>query len=109
MKNSDDVLLTDPLEIQKEAIHYYQKLFQDLPIDPDYEEVQVYKEKLCKMRLEICAKNKTDDWTEDDLTQVLKGLKNGTSRDPFGYCNELFKCEVAGKDLRLAILKLMKK
>ena len=109
MESSNGVLLTDPLEIQKEAIKYYEQLFKDLPIDPEYEEVQIYKEKLCKMRLNMCAKNKTDDWTDDDLNQVLKDLKNGTSRDPFGYSNELFKCEIAGKDLRLAVLKLMNK
>ena len=36
---------------------------------------------------------------------VIKHFKNGKSRDPFGYANELFKA--AGKDLKLAILKLM--
>ena len=64
MKNSDGVLLTNHLEIQKEAINYYEQLFKDLPIDPEYQEVQVYKEKLCKLRLQICAQNKTDDWNE---------------------------------------------
>ena len=109
MKNSDGVLLTNHQEIQKEAINYYEQLFKDLPIDPEYQEVQVYKEKLCKLRLQICAQNKTDDWTEDDLIQALKDLKTGTSRDPFGYSNELFKSEVAGKDLRLAVLIIMNK
>ena len=61
------------------------------------------------MRLKLCAQNKRDDWTEDDLKLVLKDLKNGTSRDPFGYNNELFKSEIAGKDLHLAVLKLMNK
>ena len=75
MESSNGVLLTDPLEIQKEAIKYYEQLFKDLPIDPEYEEVQIYKEKLCKMRLNMCAKNKTDDWTEDDLNKELKILK----------------------------------
>ena len=33
----------------------------------------------------------------------------GTSRDPFGYSNKLFTEEVLGRDLRLAVLKLMNK
>ena len=42
-----------------------------------------------------------------ELNLVLKHLKNNKSRDPFGYINELFKNEVAGKDLKTAVLKLM--
>ena len=41
------------------------------------------------------------------LEKVLKNLKKNKSRDPLGYCNELFRPEVAGDDLKLAILKLM--
>ena len=44
-----------------------------------------------------------------DLEKVLKQLKMNKSRDPLGYCNELFSQEVAGDDLKLAILKLMNK
>ena len=54
-------------------------------------EVQVYKDDLCKMRLNLCTQNKTDNWTHEDLTQALKDLKSGTSRDPYGYNNELLK------------------
>ena len=61
------------------------------------------------MRLELAAKNITDPWTSDDLEIVLKNLKNGTSRDPYGFSNELFKKGIAGKYLKVAILKLMNK
>ena len=37
---------------------------------------------------------------------MLKFLKNNKYRDPFGLCNELFKENVAGDDLKIAILKL---
>ena len=37
----------------------------------------------------------------------MKYLKKDKSRDPHGYCNELFKEDVAGDDLKLAVLKLM--
>ena len=43
----------------------------------------------------------------DDLTIVLKQLKNNKSRDPLGLANELFTPNHAGEDLKLAVLKLM--
>ena len=54
-------------------------------------------------------KNKTKPWTMDDLDAVLGYLKKDKSRNPHGYANELFRPEVAGKDLKMAILKLMNK
>ena len=42
----------------------------------------------------------------DQLDHVLKHMKKNKSRDPFGYANEIFRPEVAGNDLKLAILKL---
>ena len=45
----------------------------------------------------------------DDLDVVLKHLKKNKSRDPLGYANEIFRPEVAGDDLKQAILCLMNK
>ena len=109
MESKDGVILTDPIEIQKEALKYYENLFEDLPIEEDYADMQIWKEKLCKMRLKLCAQEKTDPWTLEDLEIVLKGLKNGTSRDPFGNANELFQPKVAGHDMKLAIVKIVNK
>ena len=105
MENTEGVLLTEPVEIQKESLKYYEKLFENLPMDNDYVSVQKWKESLCKMRLIKCAENKTPPWTIEDLNLVLKHLKNGTSRDPYGYNNELFKN--AGNDLKIATLNIM--
>ena len=41
------------------------------------------------------------------LEVVLKSLKMNKSRDPHGYANELFRIDVAGDDLKKAILLLM--
>ena len=107
MMNEEGVLITEPEEIEKLALQHYQKLFENLPIDEDLKEMQILKEKVCKMRLKICSETKTDPWTNEDIEYVLKQLKNDKSRDPLGYANELFKGGVAGKDLKLAILKIM--
>ena len=45
----------------------------------------------------------------DDLEAVLNQLKKNKSRDPLGYANEIFRPEVAGIDLKTAILNLMNK
>ena len=46
---------------------------------------------------------------EKDLIKVLKKLKNGKARDPLGWCNEIFKLDTAGVDLRKSILMLFNK
>ena len=43
----------------------------------------------------------------EDLENAIKDIKRNKSRDALGQANELFKKEVAGDDLKLAILKLM--
>ena len=44
-----------------------------------------------------------------ELDDVLKGFfkKNSISRDALGYINELFKPDIWGEDLKLAILTLV--
>ena len=37
----------------------------------------------------------------------MKNLKKQKSRDPYGLANDIFRPEVAGDDLKLALLKLM--
>ena len=71
------------------------------------EEIKDAKENLAENLMEEAKLNKTDPWTLSDLDNVLQGLKKNKSRDPNGLANEIFKPDVAGSDLKLAILKLM--
>ena len=57
--------------------------------------------------MEQASKNETPDWSMDDLEEVLKYLKKNKAGDALGYINELFRPEVCGENLKLAILKLM--
>ena len=43
------------------------------------------------------------------LLEVLKSLKKGKSRDPLNLVNEIFRPEVAGEDLKYALLKIANK
>ena len=44
-----------------------------------------------------------------DLDKVLSALKTDKARDPNGWINDIFKDEVAGKDLKVSMLKLFNK
>ena len=98
-------LVTDDKNIQKIALKTYTKRLENKPIKKNLENVKEAKEKLCEKLLKVAAANKTPPWELKDLEKVLKHLKKNKARDPHGYCNELF--QVAGDDLKMAILKLM--
>ena len=62
---------------------------------------------LCEIRVRTSQSNKTQEWTMEDLQEVLKQLGNDKSRDPEGHINEIFIDSVAGTDLVEATLKSM--
>ena len=63
-------------------------------------EMKDYKEELFKLKLSLASANKSVPWTIKDLEFVLKNLKEGKSRDPNGWVNDIFKNEAAGKYLK---------
>ena len=107
MTNKEGKLLTDKEEILDEAVTHFENLFKEQEIHPEYNEIKQAKEKLWQLRKEKCERNKTEPWKMENLNKVLKNLKNNKSRDPNEYANEIFKENVAGEDLKQAILKLM--
>ena len=100
-------IVTSPNGIEKIALETYKKRLENRPMKDNLKGIQEEKENLCKIRLEIAKRTKTAPWTMDNLDAVLKYLKRNKSRDPFGYANEIFRPEVAGDDLKKAILILM--
>ena len=61
---------------------------------------------MCDLRIRKSQRNKTQDWTLDDLNIVLSHLKKDASIDPYGYANKIFDIKVAGDDLKKALLHL---
>ena len=100
-------LVTDSDKILESAVETYSRRLENKPIKENLDSIKSAKEILCEKLLKVAAGNKTPPWKMHDLERVLKYLKKGKSRDPYGYCNELFKQNVAGDDLKLALLKLM--
>ena len=43
------------------------------------------------------------------LVKVLSSLKKGKARDPLNLVNDIFNPEVAGEDLKIALLKIANK
>ena len=82
-------------------------VFEDKEIDLELKTHEVEREKLCAERLVEAGQNKTPPWTVEDIRSAVKSLNMGTSKDPYGHPNELFKKGVAGEDLIMAITKLM--
>ena len=107
MLNSEGKLLTLEKDIKEEAVKHSQKVFKNKNINKGLEHLKDEQELLCKKRLKKVSRSKTSPWTVEDVTNVLKSLKNGKSKDPYDIPNELFKPSVAGDNLILAITLLM--
>ena len=59
--------------------------------------------------MEEAFRNKTPEWTIEDVKFAIKSLNSGISKDPYGHPNEIFKEGVAGEGLLKAITILMNK
>ena len=100
MVDSDGNVLTEPRDINNEAMKHFKNVLENKPIDNNLKHVQKARENLSIKRMEIAARNKTVDWTIDDLNRALKDLKNNKSRDPNGHINEIYKDKVIGDYLK---------
>ena len=100
-------LLTSDEKIKEAALKNYAKRLENEPIKDNLSHIKEAKELLCEKVMKVAKTRKTPPWEMKDLERVLKHLKRNKSRDPLGFCNELFRPEVAGDDLKIAILKLM--
>ena len=102
-------LLTTHDKINEAAINVYSERLKNRPMKNTLQHIRVAKEKLCEKVLKVAKRNVTPDWTMKDLEAVLKHLKKQKSRDPLGLANDIFRPEVAGDDLKEAVLRIMNK
>ena len=105
---TDNLLTTDD-KIKEAAIKVYAKRLENKPMKEDLNHIREAKETLCEKLLKLAGSVKTPPWNMKDLEKVLGKLKKQKARDPLGLVNDIFRSEVAGDDLKLAILKLMNK
>ena len=75
----------------------------------DMKHLKTTKEKILKMKMILASCNETPEWTPKDLDNALAKLKNNKSRDFEGFCNEIFKENVIGTDLKKSLLLMFNK
>ena len=99
-------VITNPEKLKELYLETYTHRLRHRPIKEDFSHLKKLKETLFELRLKLCKQRKSEQWNENDLERVLKGLKKNKSRDPHGLINELFKPGVIGSDLRGSLLSL---
>ena len=109
MVDKDGNIITSKKNLEKHVLEHYEKVLANRPMKPELVQMQIDKEELCKKRIELAKHSKSEPWDMEDLEVVLKYLKKDKSRDPHDNANEIFHSNVAGSDMKIAILKLMKK
>ena len=109
MKDESGKVLTETQEILDATINHYQEVLRNRKIKDSLEDHKKEREDLAKTRMRQSKENKTPDWDINDLDQALKDLKKNKSSDSLGHINELYKPDVIGSDLMLALLKLINK
>ena len=102
-------LVSDPNGLKNLYLDTFTHRLRQRPIKEKYSKLFELQKEVLDRRLIITSENKSPDWSEIDVIEVLKSLKNGKSRDPLGMCNEIFKPPVAGADLVTSLTIMMNK
>ena len=102
-------IITNHIGLKNLYAQTYKHRLRNRPIIPDFEDIKNMKTELFNVRLELSGMRKSDPWLMEHLDAALKGLKKNKARDPNGWANEIFKEGVAGKDMKISMLKLLNK
>ena len=108
-KDNHGNLITNHEGLKQLYLKTYVHRLRNRPIRQEYTEIKQLKDELFELRLNLSECNKTGPWTMEDLEYVLTHLKEGKTRDPNGWVNELFSNGVAGKHLKTSLLTLFNK
>ena len=104
--NDDNLELYMPEQIVSEYRKEFQTRLTERKIHPAYKNIErLVNEIFERCHNESKVKNEEKDFTIEELKQVVKTLKNGQSRDPCGYINELI--ENSGNSLLLSLLFML--
>ena len=106
-KDRNGNIITNHEGLKHLYLQTYINRLRNRPIKSGFEEIKKMKTELFELRLELAKNNKSQPWTMGDLEKALKGLKSDKARDPNGLVNELFKEGIAGRDLKLSLLKFL--
>ena len=90
MMDLDGNLVTCEKKVEDLAINEYERRLQNRTIKDDLSSLKIQKENLCHLRLDQAKKNKTPDWTMNQLDEVLKNICKNKAQDPEGLNRSIF-------------------
>ena len=102
-------LITSKSDIKKLHLDTFIFRLRDRPMKEEYLHIKELEEDLCEKRLQLTKNNKSPDWTLDNLEKALGMLKKNKARDPQGIASEIFRPDVAGKELKNSLLMMFNK
>ena len=95
---------------KQSLIKLYQAVYEERlsykEIKPEWKDIKELQNLLFELRMEVSRKERTPEWTEKQIREVCKKLKNGKARDDFGLIYELFKEAFAGPDVFNSLTQL---
>ena len=100
-------LVTDPEDLKQLYLDTFTHRLRQRPVKEEYAETFQLQQNLLEKRLMITRDVKSSDWSEEDITETLKSLKNGKCKDPLGLINEIFKPPTAGSDMVQSLQLMM--
>ena len=103
-RNSDGILVSDPEELKSLYLKTYVDRLTPNEIPEALKETEKLKDDLFSLRMNAASKERSDNWSLEQLEKVLKSTKNNAARDAHGHVYELFK--LGGINLKLSLLKL---
>ena len=103
-KNHAGKLVSEPKELKKLLAKEYKQRLRVRPVRPDFEQLEIRKERIFNMKLKLAEANSSILWTLGNLEDALRDLKKNKSRDNDGLVNEIFKKDVIGKNLKESLL-----
>ena len=74
-KNEKGELVTESSQLKKLYETTYKKQLEHRKMKPELSRMYELKMELFSLRFEVCKNIKSDDWSEDNLTNVLKRIK----------------------------------
>ena len=67
-------IITSGKNLQKHTLNHFKNVLSNRPMKQHLNTLQTNKESLCKERIELAKRNKSEQWTKEDLSVVLKYL-----------------------------------
>ena len=107
--NKKGEFVTDKEKLKELYVETYKERLRHRDVHAGYETMYSLKMYLFGIRYEVSREVKSSDWTDDELSKVLKSLKCNKSGDHFGLIYEIFKPDIINQDMFSSLLLLCNK